>query len=1037
MLKLFQYSVLFILCLGFFNSSAQNSMLYIHEDYNYQQGIDLFKKEKYAIAQQYFQKVIDHYGNEHTDVKADAEYYAALCAIELYNSDAEYRIAKFIKEYPESPLTRVAFFDMGKYQYRKENYQGAIYYFNKVWKQNLTPDQLNEFYFKLGYSYFKMNDNTKAAKAFFEIINKEGKFKAPAQYFYAHIAYLDKNYETALKGFELLRNDPTFSPVVPYYIVQIYYLQGKTDKVLELGPALLNDSGSKREAEISRLIGEALYKNNRFIEALPYLEKYKEKADVYTREDIYQLGYVYYQTQNYQKAIETLSNITNVNDGLAQNAFFHIADSYLKLGQKEQARMAFDEASKLDFDGEIKEISMLNYAKLSYELSYSPFNETIVAFHSYLNAYPNSIRRDEAYGYLAKVFLTSKNYKEALQSLMNIKVKSPEMMEAYQRVSFYRGLELFNNLQFEAALAAFEVSLGDRQYDRQITALALYWKAEVLYRLDRFNDAEATYNAFLRTPGAYSLEEYNKTYYNLGYTYFKLKRYTDAISWFRKYTDKGKSVEQVKRADAFIRIGDCYFVTSQYSAAVEFYNNSIKMDTFDVEYALFQKGFSYGLLKQYNDKARTLTVLMAKNPQSSYAADALFERGHTYIALDSSKLAINDYERLIREYPNSSYVSKSLLQLGLLYYSAGDNEKALADYKRVVNEYNGTDEAQDALLGIKNIYVDLNQVDEYFAYINAKGGNNGVSYTEKDSLTYLAAERVYLNADWNKANLLMTQYLKQYSNGKFAVSAHFYRGDTYLQLNNPDSALVDFNYVVDKPKNLFTEQALVNASELCLKASDYKKAFDLYTRLENNAEVKSNLLVARMGQMQAAFKDSNYNAAIEAARRVLITEKVREEEVRAAQRVLAVSYERTNMLSMALTNYRILALDVKNAEGAEAKYKVGELLLKQNNLDDAEKEIQEFISIGTPHQYWLAKSFLVLADVYYAKGDNFQAKANLLGLMRNYKNTTDGIMKEAEARYDKIVTEENQQFKKDKAGVDENVETIIPGVETLDDTTVK
>lgn len=1014
--KLLRIKILILVLMVFAGTlSAQKTLLFTDEDYTYKLGVELFEKERYAQAMELFDKVIAYYGNEHTDIKADAEYYRALCSIELFNNDAEYLIARFIAKYPESPRTRVAYFEMGLYKYRKRKYEEALLYFDKVWKQNLTREQLYEYYFKRGYSYFKTEDLTASAKMFYELLNKDSKFTAPAQYFYAHVAYLDKNYETALNGFTKLNDDPTFAPLVPYYMVQIFYLQGKTDKVLELGTELLTQTDTKREAEIARLVGEAFYARKEFQQALEYLEFYKKKADTYTRDDMYQLGYAYYMTQNYEQAIATLSNITNVEDGLTQNAFFHMADCNLKLERKEQARMAFEAASRLDFNKEVKEISLLNYAKLSYELSYSPFNETITAFYDYITTYPNSIHHDEAYSYLVKVYLSSRNYKEALASLNKIKVKSPEMMAAHQRVAFFRGLELFNNLQFSGALAAFELSLGERAFDKKMHSLAIYWKAEALYRLERYQEAAESYNQFLLTPGAYLLDEYHQTYYNMGYCYFKLKNYKQAISWFRKYTDDAGKTQMLKRGDAFIRIADSYFVTRQYIDAVEYYDMAVKLDTFDVDYALFQKGFSFGLIKQFASKISTLSTLLAEKPLSTYAADALFERGRSYVALDSVNKAIADFNLLVQTYPNSSYVVKSLLQLGLLYYGADKPELALDSYKKVVTRFQGTAEANDALLGIKNIYVDLNRVNEYVAFAEAYGGAGNISVTEKDSLTYLAAEKIYMGGKWVVAKNLFTDYLNNYANGRFVLNARYYRGDCYNREQKNDSALIDFQYVIDRAKNIFTEPSLLNAATLYQQKGADSLAFALYKILENQAEVKSNLLVARKGQMHTAFKMQDYSNAIEAARRVIMTDKVSEEEVRDARLIMGKSFKAQNLMDPSITEFRILALDVKNQEGAEGKYRVAEILYQQNQLEEAENTIMEFISMGTPHQYWLAKAFILLSDIYLKKDDGFMAKANLQSVIDNYKETDDGIIEEAREKLSVIVKKENQQFiEKDK-----------------------
>ena len=53
---------------------------------------------------------------------------------------------------------------------------------------------------------------------------------------------------------------------------------------------------------------------------------------------------------------------------MAQNAYYHLAECYLKTGQKQQALNAFRNASQMDFDAQIKKDAHLNYARLGYEI---------------------------------------------------------------------------------------------------------------------------------------------------------------------------------------------------------------------------------------------------------------------------------------------------------------------------------------------------------------------------------------------------------------------------------------------------------------------------------------------------------------------------------------------------------------------------------------------------------------------------------------------------------------------------------------------
>jgi hypothetical protein len=65
---------------------------------------------------------------------------------------------------------------------------------------------------------------------------------------------------------------------------------------------------------------------------------------------------------------------------------------------------------------------------------------------------------------------------------------------------------------------------------------------------------------------------------------------------------------------------------------------------------------------------------------------------------------------------------------------------------------------------------------------------------------------------------------------------------------------------------------------------------------------------------------------------------------------------------------------------------------------ESEKVISEFIDQNTPHQYWMARIFLLLADISLKKGDTLQARATLQSLKDYYTVDNDGILDEVKAR---------------------------------------
>ncbi len=999
-----KYILLLTSCAFYFfcNISAQKSAIDSRNDEAYRSALELFDKEKYAVAQKFFLEVTNNPKFENTILKSNAEYYALICAIELQNEDAEVLGTRFIARNPESIHINEAQFRLGKFEYGKKRYRLALGYFTKVNKEELNEDDQAEYYFKMGYSYFMQDSIDKARKAFFEIKDIDTRYTSPAIYYYSHIAYKQKNYETAIEGFNKLKDDETFAPLVPYYMTQCFYYQEKYDELLAYAPNLIDSVVPTRVAEMARMIADAYYFKNKYKEAIPFYERYFEKGKEFLPTDYFQAGYCYYIQGKYDKASEFFEKSALDKTAVAQNSNYLLGDCYIKMKMKDRALMAFSAASKMDFDAKIKEDAAFNYAVLSYEISNSPFNSSIKALNDYITKYPNSRRNDEACHYLVTACLNTHNYQDAISYLDKLKIKDKNAKKAYQRAAFFRGLELFNNLQFEAALKLFEISLKYADSDPLIAARTYYWSGEANYRLKDIDAALSNYNLFMASGVSMKCQEYNMIFYDMGYCQFNNKDYFSAIDWFTKYIDNSKGKKDKLIADAYNRMGDCKFIDSKYADAITFYTKSIEIGLSDKDYAIYQKAFTLGLLNDHKKKISLLNQLITSMPESNYDDDALYEIGLSEVALQKPDDAKKYFNKLLTDYPSGSLAKKALLQLGLIDYNSGDNIAALEKYKKVVSNYPETQESHDALGGIKNIYVELNEVDNYIKYTETLGTATNVSVSEKDSLLYYAGENVYLSGDCKKAKENFKKYIEKFPEGNFILNAWYYIGDCSFKAGEAEEALKSYNYVIKKPNNNFREPALANAAQLNMNKKDYATALADYRILDSIAEIEQNIIDARVGQMKAQYMMSNFEACAEASQKVLSTSGIPQEIERLAHFYLAKSYLALKQQDKALEQFSKLSADVKNTEGAEAKYRISEIYFNQGKQDKAEKEIFNFIELNTPHQFWIAKAYILLADIYHNKKDDFQATNTLKSIIDNYDNKDDGIIKEASLKKDQI-----------------------------------
>lgn len=967
----------------------------IRSEFN--RAMDLFNKEKYAPAIRLFDSFIGE-ATDRTSIQLDeAEYYAALSALRLFNPDAEYRMLIYMSRHPESPRLNEGRISLADFFYQNKSYRKACAYYETVNRFELSDEKLPEYYFRYGYSLYIKGDKAKALTMFSEIKDKDTEYSPPAIYYFSHIAYEQEMYETALEGFNRLRGDETFGTIVPFYITQILYLKKDYDGILEVSPELLKSAPKERAIEMYRFIGDAYYNKGNYAEALTYLEQYNAGAKSSEREDRYQLGYCYYKTGNIDQAIKTLLSAGAKSDILSQNIWFVLGDCYLKADDKKRAQFAFGQASRMNFDEKLKEESLLSYAKLTYETSTSPFGEAIAAFQEYIDLYPNSPKVEEAYNYLVATFTEVRNYQAALSALDRIRNKDSRLEAAYQRVAFYRGLELFKNMQIEESIGMFDKSLQYERHNRELKARAVYWKAEAEYRTGQYESARNGYTAFMGLPGAMSLPEAALLRYNLGYVWFNLKDYNRALTEFRTFESGAGASKPEVLYDARLRIADCYFINTNYAQAISYYDKVIAYGKDNADYALYQKGFCLGLTNNNTGKTEILTSLTTRYPSSPYVPNAIYERGRAYLVMEDFRRGEADFINIIANYPSSSYVPQAIVQLGLLYYNQGENDKSVAQFKKVIENYPSTPEARYAMTGLKNAYVEMNDVESYFSYVRNLGFGD-VSVTERDSLLYVSGENLYIAGNCTRASEVFRNYLRDFRNGSFRLNAQFYLAECLNSSGSKDEALGYYREVIKTPNNQFMEQALITASAILFDREEYSDAFAYYETLEKITTTPEFKLIAMRGQLRSAFQDGDAQKSILTSDRIRKAAKVPEELMREAVFISAKAHYSLNEFDEALKDFRITSNEVVSAEGAESKYRVAEILFKKGSTDESERIVNQFIGQNSPHPYWTARMFLLLADISIQKGDTLQARATLQSLQEYYTVRDDGILDEVQSK---------------------------------------
>ena len=109
---------------------------------------------------------------------------------------------------------------------------------------------------------------------------------------------------------------------------------------------------------------------------------------------------------------------------------------------------------------------------------------------------------------------------------------------------------------------------------------------------------------------------------------------------------------------------------------------------------------------------------------------------------------------------------------------------------------------------IRAIYVDINDVDSYFAYAEKSGIETDISVLQRDSLKFTAAEKIYLSGNFAKAIPALEGYIESYPNGVRTTDATYYLGDSQLQTGDKSGAIEQFQKLAQMTRNEFTLRIL-------------------------------------------------------------------------------------------------------------------------------------------------------------------------------------------------------------------------------------
>ena len=921
-----------------------------------------------------------------SESRQEAELLKALTTYENNVLDGRAMMLQYLADYPESAKRELLNCYIAQSYYHTGNYDQACNWFGQSDLKRLTPRQRDRATLYYSISLLNTGNIGAAENLLLGLSLKSKRYGNDAKFHLAAIKYDRGELDEAYGIFKGLEFDDKYYLEVPYYLAGIYLKQGETSRAKSVSKKFIQDHATTIQGyRMHQMLGAAEFIQGNYENAAEALGIYVENYHTPQRIALYQLGASLFTTGDYDKALETLQQCTDGEDAIAQSALLYIGLIHLEQNNGSSARLALEQASTMTFDAQVREEALYNYALCIHQTRYSPFAESVRTFEMFLNDYPESKHCDKVGEYLVEVYTNTRNYDVALQSINKIKNPSGKILEAKQNILYRLGVQEFVNGNMDGAIDYMDNSLALAQYNATTQSNALFWKGEALFRKGDIAAARRSYGQSLKT-GA---KGNSLAIYGIGYTYFSEGNYNEARKEFERFAQAAGEKEQEALSDAYNRIADCLFYQREFDAAEEYYAKAANTYNRNADYSLYRFAQIQSLKNNQAESVNTLKRLVSKFPDSPYTEQALYEMGRSYIKQEKYRDAISTYNRLIAAFPHSSTARRALAERAMIYNTIGDRDNAIEAYKDIIARYPQSEEAKIAMQDLKSIYVEMGRVDLFAEYAASTKGMQPVESSEIDTLTYIAAEKAYSRGNLDEAKKAFAEYLENYPAGAFRHNCYYYQGVISYNQGAKDEAVEYFAKVLEYPNSQYHEEAMVVAAGIYYDNKENDKASSLYKHIAAQSSNEERRKTALTRVLHIAIGQQDYNDIIEYATRIENLPGVSPELKREATFSRAKAYLDINERDKAFEDLDKLAEDTRTKEGAEAKFLVALILFEDGSYDFCEDEINEFIEMSTPHTYWMARSFILLADLYTIQGKTMEAKQYLLSLQNNYEGDDD------------------------------------------------
>ena len=931
-----------------------------------------FSNQNYSLYVSYFESIFKSKDYDNIDPNLVANYIVSLLKSNFNSSDAMLpsRKLKIISDKIEGYIisnnsnTRdELLYEYGKSEFYKNRFKAAVKFLGIINKKN---DEIN---FLLGISEFN-NKNFEQSRKYLDLVNDEIYYNRK-NFYLGVISYLNDEFDSSLEFFKK-SNDDDLENKYLQYLISINFLLKNYEEVI------LFENRLNLEVEnidyCFFFIAKSYFILEKYDKVVDILSKLESKID---REDeiSFMIAYSQYMNGEYELSKSLFKELSYSSLKYSQFSSFYLGMIFLDEKNYNLAKNYFYASYKKEDNSEYTKKSLINYAKSNYELG--DYDLSIAVLNKYKKSYPNE-NFTEVDDLLSENYFMTNNYSRIISYLNSKGNISENDKIKFQYVTYQKGVGEFNRGNFKSSIKYFDLS---KKYnlDSEIYIKSSLNKSEALFIGNLYKEAVNELLGIINLN--MNVELRKKIFLQLGYSYFNLNEYLNASKYLKNYLDLKDNKVSSKDIDPILRLADSYYASKNFNSSIKYYNTALQNSDINRNYIIYQIGLCYYGLDDFTKSIDYMDKVIS-NSEKSLDDDAIFRKAQIYFENSEFDKSIINYNLIIDEYKYSEYISYSFLNRATSYFNLKSYDQAEDDYLYVLKNISDEKIQSQAILGMQKIVSFTNNFTQLNSliteYKNRFPDNDNVLKIQFDNIRNL-----YFNQKYDDLISYVDEIFSQEEQVFNEYETNYYLAESFFKTKKYENASPVYETLLDSVNSKYFSRSLNRLAQIYLNQKNYNRSLNYFKKLEKNSKNNRERIDSYIGSLTNYYYLKNYDSVHFYSSQINSFDKISFNNRNKINLLSAKSFLDSGDITKGIDKLLTTINLVNDESAAEANYLLAKVFYSQSQKNQALETLYSLNENFSNYDYWVGKSYLLIADIFISMNEGFQANATLESLIDN------------------------------------------------------